>query len=573
MVKRGKLRAGAPAGDEFDVLASGLVSGLPRDLLRGENLDLLSPLRFLAPGKLPTGRPPRSDRSALARSLAMANLSYGHPRSAALADKLADPETRVVVSGQQTGLFGGPLLALVKAAAAVRWAEALEAKGKPAVALFWMATEDHDWNEVARASFPTHDGLRAFPLGDDPQPLAPIGLRTVGVGVLSILRELAELFPGADYRAWLGRLMAIWRPEARFGEAFARQIVATFGERAPLLVDSLAPALKRAEAPYLRQLVERRETVSRLSSAAEARIVARGHALRVAPQPGASPLFLLRAHERRRIEWSESDQFRLRGLDGEEPIADLLETLADNPSIVSPGVLARPAIQDAVLGTTLQVVGPGELAYMAQAAPIYEVLEIAAPWTTLRPQAVVLDAKQRRWAAELDLRPAELLADRTAAEQKLGNRSSGGFVGEGRRQIEALVDALRDAALAIDPNLEKPHSKTRESVLHALDTFAAKVAAAAARKDEVVRQRFSGLAEALCPDGGAQERVVSAAHFPGRFGPSFGGMLLDQLDLDPRRLTVIEPEPVLEPAPPPPPEVVAEGAPESAPPESSEPAF
>ncbi len=113
--------------EQIDLVAHGLVKGMPAAWLAGKETDLLAPLRLLAPGTLPEMVPPGVDRRAIAAGLARTNESYGHPRAAELARKLADPATAVVVGGQQTGLFGGPLLALVKAAAAVRHAEAFEA--------------------------------------------------------------------------------------------------------------------------------------------------------------------------------------------------------------------------------------------------------------------------------------------------------------------------------------------------------------------------------------------------------------------------------------------------------------
>jgi uncharacterized protein YllA (UPF0747 family) len=284
----------APAPElEVDCLAAGLVGGLARSLLAGADRDLLAPLRYLAPGETPSGPPPAAPaRAALARALAVANAAYGHPRALELARKLADPVTRVVVTGQQTGLFGGPLLGWVKAAAATRWAEALEARGEPAVALFWMATEDHDWAEVAEARFPAALGVRRLALGADPQPLAPVGMRTLGAAVEPLHAELAALHPQPWARPALERLARLWRPDARFGEAFARQLVAGFGGRAPLVLDALLPELKAAERPWLEAIVERREPLARAFAARERALAARGLAPQVAPSPDSSPLFL-----------------------------------------------------------------------------------------------------------------------------------------------------------------------------------------------------------------------------------------------------------------------------------------
>ena len=529
---------------EVDLIAHGLVKGMPAAWLARQETDLLAPLRLLAPGTLPEMAPPAVDRRAIAAGLRRANESYGHPLAAALAAKLADPVTAVVVGGQQTGLFGGPLLALVKAAAAVRYAEALAAAGRPAVAIFWMATEDHDWAEVESATFLGPAGPLRLALGDDPAPLAPVGRRTLGPEIESLFAALSESFPNPRFGEWRARLAEWWAPGARFGDAFARQMVALLGARAPLMLDAMLPELKVAQRPHLSRLIEARGEVEAALLAAEERVVARGFALQVTPQRGASPLFLERDGARRRIEWSGDDGFRLRGSPGREraePVAELVELLERDPGLVSPGVLARPAIQDAVLGTTLQVMGPGETAYLAQAAAVYPVLGVAAPWTALRPQVLVFDRRQREHLAELGAGLAELLFAPEAIAHRLAALAGGGFVADARQAAERLVDGLRAPASALDPTLEKPWTKTRETFLGALDAFAAKVEAAAARRGGVAQQRFEQLRQVTRPEGGLQERVISTAWFAGRYGASFGQALLEQLVLDPRLLVLIDP--------------------------------
>jgi bacillithiol biosynthesis cysteine-adding enzyme BshC len=524
-------------------LAAGLIGGLAAELLAGRHRDLLAPLEFLEPGSRPAARSRPVDRAGLARALAVANAAAGHPRAAELAAKLADPAARVVVTGQQTGLLGGPLLALVKAAAAARWAEELEAAdGRPAVALFWMATEDHDWQEVAGVTVLAGDGPRTLSLGADPAPLAPVGLRTVGAPVAALLAELAELHPSEWFRAWLDRLAGWWRPEARFGEAFARTHVALLGERAPLYLDSMLPELKAAQAPHLARLVERREAFAAALGRREGELAARGLAPQVAPQPGASPLFLIRGRERRRVEWRGGDGFALRGGDEPaEPVARLLETIAGNPAAVSPGVLARPAIQDAVLGTALFLVGPGEMAYLAQAAAAHEVLDLAPPAVALRPHALVVDRRSREHLEELGATLAELVEAPAAIAERLARRGGSGFVEPVAAALARRIDELRAPALALDPALERPWEKTRDTVARALEAFAGKVAASAGRRDEQAAHRLGQLTALVRPGGRPQERTLAAAWFAGRWGEAFGGRLAAALDLDPRRLSIVDP--------------------------------
>jgi bacillithiol biosynthesis cysteine-adding enzyme BshC len=525
-----------------DLVAEGMLPGLPSAFLAGRDLDLLQPLRFVSPGELPAGPARPGARRELAAELAISNRSYGHPDADRLARKLADPATRVVVTGQQPGLLGGPLYSFAKAVAAARWAAELEAAGEPAVAVFWIATEDHDWAEVSAATVPTPAGPRTFDLGPDPEPLAPAGMRALGPGVTEVLRELAETVPGELYAEWIAEVGRWYRPETRFGEAFARLMARLLGPRCPLLLDAMHPALKAAQRPWLRRVVERRVEIEEALTRQDAEVQRRGHSLQVSPQRGLSPLFLLSRGERRRIEWRGEDGWGLRGReDGGGSVEELLRIIDENPGVVSPGVLARGALQDAVLGTFLQVLGAGELSYMAQVSAVYPVLEVDAPWVALRPQTLVLESHQAGKMEDLGIGLADLLADRQRLDRALAVGNDGDFVTPVRARVEAALVELRGPALAADPNLERPLEKTCEQILRSLDTFGEKAIAAAARRNEVTARRVDQLRETCLPQGKLQERVVAAAHFQGKYGDRFAESYWEQLELDPTFLQVISP--------------------------------
>ena len=527
---------------DVDLLGSGRLPPIPSAWLRGQDLDLIEPLQFVAPGELPQGRRALGDRPALAKGLAMANAAYGHPKAQALSDKLADPETCVVVTGQQPGLLGGPLYSLTKMAAAVRWAETLEAAGQPAVAVFWVATEDHDWAEMSRASLLQRGETLDLQLGEDPSPLLPVGMRTFGAALDDELGRASEQLNGEDGGIELAKRW--YRPDARFGEAFCRYMVHLLGERAPLMLDSMLPEVKQLQRPWLMRLVEQRQQVLDVLTAREAHIEERGYPLQVKPQADASPLFLLRGHERRRIQWSQ-DGWYLRGLEDDvRPIEDLVTILEENPSVVSPGVLARPAIQDALLGTTLQIMGPAEMSYMAQVSSVYPILGIDPPATVLRPQVMVLESRQADYLEELGVRLDELLDE--SIDALLTAKTDGDVVAPHRADIETILDALREPVLQLDGSLERPLKKTRDQILRHLDQLQGKVAAAVGRRHDVWRRRLEQAHGQLLPGGHLQERTLAVAHFVNRFGKGMATLLLDELQLDPRVLQGLRwaPQPV-----------------------------
>lgn len=542
---RAESTAAGGRGDKLTVelAGNGMLPPLPAAFLAGRDRELLAPLTFLPPGEIvpPARQGPAPDRRELAAALARTNTACGHPRAEELAAELADPATRVVVAGQQPGLLGGPLYTFSKLLAVSRWAAALEEAGEPAVPVFWVATEDHDFREVSRATVLTPSGPRSFDLGEDPAPLTPVGSRTLGPAVTEVLAAAAEAVPGDQFGEWMEEVGRWYRPDARFGEAFNRLMVALLGERCPLLLDSMDPGVKAAQRPWLERTVERREEIAAATAAADGAIEAAGYPLQVSPQPGTSPLFLLRDGERRRIEWG-GDGWLLRGRDDAGGTLDeLLAVVRDNPAAVSPGVLARPAIQDAILGTDLMLLGPGELSYMPQAAAVHQVLGVTPPAVALRPQVLVLESHQVDQLGELGLSLAEILGDRGHLDHVLAERSGADPMSGPRRAVEAALDEVGPPALAIDQNLERPWEKTREQIERALDRFADKLAAAAARRDGVRTGRVERLRGALLPEGTQQERLVCSAYYPGKHRDRFAEACWEQMELDGGMLQVVIP--------------------------------
>lgn len=547
MQHRAATPAAAPATTSAatapDLCACGLLGELPRRFLDGRDLDLLEPLRFAFPGNedawtAPMG--PSRDRGAIAAALRLWNEGHGHAGAARLAQDLADPDTLVVITGQQCGLGAGPLFTLTKAVACTLWAEELTRRGRRAAPLFWMASEDHDFAEVARAYFP-QAGAGTLTLGEDPAPLRPVGDRLLGPAAADLLDRVVDAAPSADYRRRIEECRQHLRPDRCFAESFARLMVRFLGDRCPLLVDSQLPALKSAGAPVLRRLIERRGAVDCALREAAAELELRNIRLPVRSRSGEAPLFLVdAAGERRRVIWSGNGGYRLRG-GGSGTLAELACTLNREPEAISPGVLARPAVQDAVFGTALMIVGPGELAYMTQARALYEALNVPAPAIALRPQVLLLGARERRWLERLEAEGIDLahvLSRPDELDRRLAARCELGFMASARARVVAALDDLAAGHETIDPSLAGAWRRTGANLRRALDQFERRVVAAAARRDDVVRGRIERLREHCLPNGHLQERELTSLHCLASYGSELVRRL-SSIDLDPRRLQTL----------------------------------
>jgi len=306
-------------------------------------------------------------REAVAAALVAQQQARGAPRAAARAELLRDARAVAVVTGQQAGLFGGPLYVLYKALCALKTARLLEERrGAPVVAVFWVASDDHDFAEVRSASVIDEAAqirtLRYNPI-EEPlgQPAARIFLDET---ITKLVEELGQSLPASAHREELVRLVGgCYRPGVALSDAFARLLSCLLPEL--VVLDPSDPALKALMAPVLSREISERSPTSRLAIEIGSALLAAGYHQQVPVRPGFLNLFLYFDGERRAL--AEHDgTVEVRGPGWKIPLAEAARLVGTDPASFSPGVLLRPLAQDALLPTAAYVGGPAEIAYHAQ---------------------------------------------------------------------------------------------------------------------------------------------------------------------------------------------------------------
>jgi bacillithiol biosynthesis cysteine-adding enzyme BshC len=423
-----------------------------------------------------------------------------------------------VVVGQQVGLLLGPLYTLHKAAAAVATARALTAAhGLRCVPVFWLATEDHDLDEVRQAALPTVDGTLRLTVPDDGRDRVAVRYRTIPAAVADVhdalRRHLGRLPAGDEVVAWAERH---WQPGRPWHVAFAGALSELLGDEGLLLLDPRDPALAALSAPLLRAALDRAEEVAAGLSEHTAALVAAGRPAQVHLRPGAPLVFFHPdgpAGPRFRLEPDGPDAWALVGADARLPRAAVRAAAERDPLALGTSALLRPVVQDALLPTALFLGGPAELAYLAQLAPVYRALGVTQPPAAPRASLRLIDAKARALLAELDLAPADLDEPRERLLERLALRRGAALPAPAdlRAGLQAAASALLDGAeervAGLRPVLEPALGRTRGTVTHALDRLADAYARALAQHDEVAAGRLDRLRALLRPDGAPQERV------------------------------------------------------------------
>ncbi len=473
-------------------------------------------------------------REAVAAALARQQEARGAARAAGHAAKLRQTATVAVVTGQQPGLFGGPLYVLFKALAALKTARLLEARrGLPVVAVFWVASDDHDFAEVRSTSVLDEAGqirnLRLSPLREPVgQPASRIVLDE---SVTLLVEELGRSLPPGLHRDGVLALLAeCYRPGATLSGAFARFLSTLLPDL--VVLDPSDPTLKALMAPVLRREIEERSPLSRLALETGGALLAAGYHQQVPVRPGFLNLFVVLEGERRALA-IQDDTVEVRGLGRKMPIAEAVRRLEAEPVDWSPGVLLRPLAQDHILPTVAYVAGPAELAYHAQIGSAYAHFGLPRPALVPRPSLTLVETAPARALEGEGLKLTDLEADPEGIVTRWAREAYPEVEAAFARTREALVRemaSVEEALGTLDPTLRAATHAARGRALHQIETLQEKSIRVLKKRDRSRAERLRRTRDALFPGGAFQERGLGLVSALARHGQPLTSEIEERMD-------------------------------------------
>jgi bacillithiol biosynthesis cysteine-adding enzyme BshC len=445
---------------------------------------------------------PDDRRAALVKALTALN---GPSESLAL---LAKPGTVAVVTGQQVGLFSGPAYTIYKALTAVRTAKDLSEQGVPAVPVFWLATEDHDFPEVNHAWVfgPSHQPVRVAV--EAPPEFAgkprPVGGIPIAQPPIEELRKALDGFPYAQEVADL--VEQSYRPGATMGAGFQALIKNLLGGMGLIFIDPLDPAIREIAAPFMVKALEAAPELKAKLLERNKELAAAGYHAQVHIEPKTSLFFLLDQGERTTLRHKDSEYAQLR----------------DRARDISPNALLRPVMQDYLMPTVAYVGGPAELAYLAQSRVLYDTLLGRMPVVMARAGFTLLDSR----AAKLLTRYRLTVAQTLVYEESLKDRIAAALVPPGMEgafdftanEVGRQLSGLREQICAFDPTLAASLDKTRSKIVYQMEKTRKKVAREILRRDARADEDARYLLGLLYPHKHLQERFYSILPFLAKHG-------------------------------------------------------
>lgn len=435
---------------------------------------------------------------------------------------LAEPGTLAVVTGQQVGIGGGPLLTLYKALSTIAIANQLEkSSGVKTVPVFWMATSDHNLTEAAQMYWINMENKLVGLNINGQENRAPVGGLPLGSFATEMIDKLRNDLPESEYKPRImHQLETCYRPEETFGRAFHRLGNRILGQLGLVLLNPEDPELKRACRPFWERVID--DTEDRLNRLKDrsTQISDAGYKVQAPVLPGRPAIFVLEDGVRRKVVLEGRAQMAQSDLILNHK--ELKKIAYDEPERISVGVTLRPLYQGYMLPVGAYVAGPHEVAYWAQLPDTFEPLGIPKPAVLHRAAMTLVEKKTKRRLSKLGIGLDAFFGDISQLTEDLIQERSEDKLGDlfnkirmqGRECNITLLENCSGEYTGLEPMVDASFKKIYYHIDKLENTFHHRMRE---KHSDVIRS-IETLGVHLRPAGRMQERVISPNYYLARYG-------------------------------------------------------
>lgn len=481
-----------------------------------------------------------TDRKLLCDALEATNSSWGAgPETLANIARLREADCVTVVSGQQAGLFTGPLYTIYKALSAVKLAGCLTQRGTPAVPVFWIATEDHDFVEVATAELIGCDCRLAQVTASSAMHKegAPVGRVTLDESINETIDTLLDILPKTEFTPEVESLVRdAWQSGRGYSEAFARMMTGLLGRHGLILLDPLDAGLKQLAAPLYAEAARRAPLIADALVVRSRELEDDGYHAQVLASNDTFPLFLhTEDGARHAVVRTENETYKIKDGDTEYTADALAEWAVREPTRFSPNVTLRAVVQDYLLPTVAYFGGSAEIAYFAQSAEVYRLLD--RPVTPILPRAsmTIVESHTGHALERYNLELSDLFAGLESVlarivEEHLGAETGHAFE-HAAETVNHELDQLRERLHKIDPTLADALETGRRKINYQLNGLRTRFHRAQMNRDVAIQRQIERAFSCLYPEKTLQERRLNISSLIARHGHYVIDWIYDAINL------------------------------------------
>ncbi|WP_062231614.1 bacillithiol biosynthesis cysteine-adding enzyme BshC [Fictibacillus sp. FJAT-27399] len=451
-------------------------------------------------------------------------------------EKLRNPKSTAVIGGQQAGLLTGPLLTIHKCISIIQFACIQERQlGVPVVPVFWIAGEDHDYDEINHVNVERNGGPKKRSL----PPVSPLKTSATlmewdsvkaAEWAESVFREFGET---EFTKEVLSKVKEIFKSSKTAVHSFAQFITDLFGEYGLVLVDSGEPHFKRLQTDTLEKMILRNKEVDEAFAAGIGQLTGRGFSAPVELQENNAHLFIYHNEERLLLFRDDSGNFLTKNEEVTITSEQLMANAKEKPELFSNNVVTRPVMQESLFPVLAFIAGSGEIAYWSALKEVFHLFGFKMPPLVPRLSMTIVTGKNEKQLKETGLKVEDVLREGTEVHKQSWYEShkpidTKGVFTETLTKIEAAHTELKMLALTIDPSLKRLTDINLNRIKNEVDYLHTKMERSMKKELMEPLALFDHLQCDLAPDGVLQERVWNAFSYINRYGTDWIKQLTEQ---------------------------------------------
>jgi bacillithiol biosynthesis cysteine-adding enzyme BshC len=456
-------------------------------------------------------------------------------------DKLKAPNAVAIVTGQQAGIFGGPLYTIYKILSVIKLVEYIQKKFDEwlFVPIFWMEVGDNDYREINHFYFFTvNNELERLSLSELPDDYRSVALRKIPSEITEIHKRLYEIsFPSEFRDQIIDNLKRIYAEGKSFTIAFAELLHHLFGNYGLIVMDPTEEKVARLAKPLYFTVLQKSEKINNLFERHSGHLMDRGYHSQITLEPGQSLLFIENEDKARSKIILDGDKGIIQNPQKKTQIFrnDLFELLSQSPDKFTPNVVLRPVLQDFLLPTAAYIGGPSEISYAAQLQPIYQLLKVVEPIFYPRTRITVVENKIQKIINKFELDFPKILAFRERFIDEFLSAHTDQKVQKSfklaEQHIEKAIDGLRSVLLQIDRTLDSSIAKTEKSMIDFLAKLKYRAEQFNKKKLETEIDQINKIILNLFPESEYQERILNSFYFQIKYGPELIDKIYHTMDV------------------------------------------
>lgn len=492
-----------------------------------------------------------TDRDRLVDELLIQNDRFGN--SNATRDNLEllrRSDTVAVLTGQQAGLFTGPIFTIYKALSAIKLADRLRQLGQNAVPVFWIASEDHDIDEVrwsgsvdshgilSKTEIEIDDSLRGFPVGEI----------AFGSDVEIAIDRFTDSLGDASFRDEVaGEMKRLFQASDTFSRSFGKAIAKLLDGYGLIIVDPMSNELRRLSAPIVGNVIRNSDDILDSVLARNDLLRSLGYHTQIEIDESYFPLFRFDDEGKRRtIRKIGNNEFKEKDTNHRFTRAELVVEAESLPERFSPSVIFRPVLQDFLFPTACYVGGAAEVSYFAQVAAVYLVLGRPITPVMHRASVTLIGSREKKLLGKLGIEFADLFATPDELRQRLADLGSDRDIAllfaDVEERINSELNRLDQRLTDFDVTLAASLARRRRRMIYHIAELRKKALIESGKRSDLLGRRLDALYHSLLPNNELQERFLNVYSLIARYGVGVLDRIYDAIKVESKGHLLVEVE-------------------------------